>query len=267
MPVAVRRSNNTPTEQRVHTFTVSINRRLRRIEADNGENSESGDISSSSEGTTDADLEPENLYDGDYNDGSAAEEDNIIMVNAEEDCNAPFNENFYYSFCDRIGNGSCGHAVNLMRPCRYCKPKISRPAFEAVADIFRKIFPVSRMKRPDNFYQPLDTGLTRNHFKAITAMHSLEYHRKLLREVQHWIVSAMNQPLKGFFASQIPMDLLWLHGRVTEAVKAIKELDPGSEEYHLFMTFKRELNALGAISSNKENWHSSEMTTLIECHR
>jgi len=267
MPVAVRRSNNVVPEQRVQAFIVSDNRqRLEpRNSASAGISNELGDTSASeySEGTV---LESES-QDEDYRGNSAAEDEDIIMVNADEEVNDPFNENFYYSFCDRIGNGSCGHPANLIRPCRFCRPKVSRPAFEAIADIFRKLFPVSRMKRPDNFYQPLNSSVTRSRFKAITAMHSLEYHQSLLKEVRHWIVTAMNQPLMGFFACQIPMDILWLHGRVTEAVKAIKENDAGSNEYRLFATFRNELNALGAISSNKENWHSSEMANTIECHR
>ena len=131
----------------------------------------------------------------------------------------------------------------------------------AFKTIFAK-YNVKNLKLCD--YVPLDSSITKGTFKALKALHDLDYIRCILNEIIHLIVTVQNLPNYEINYA-LSAAILRIHDRTDSLLDDIR----GSEkydEYQMLLDFRNQLNSIGLIqASYKENYITTRH--LIDCQR
>lgn len=162
---------------------------------------------------------------------------------------------------------SCDHTIS--RPCHFCAPSVSMRLANEVRIAFKSIFSGGNfsIKSIKFEYVPLDPSITEVTFKALKALHDLNYIKCVLDEIIHFIITVQNIPDYKINYS-ITSAILRIHDRADSLLDDIRGSDK-YEEYQVVMSFRNQLNSIGLIQAGHKENNNTSITSryLIECQR
>lgn len=252
MPVAVSRNNSNSTTLTENGF---ITREFPSSIRNEIGYEEELDDDEDSDDDSDADE------DDDIEDVFSEDEQQNLLTSSRPSTNSGLFEE-YFDFEPSVVNSSertCNHQITS-RPCPHCAPSVSLRLANEVRIAFKALFNSKIMKFD---YVPLDRSISEGQFKALKALHDLDYIKKVLNEIINLIATIQNVPnykINYAFNSA----LLRIHDRTESLLDEIRGTGK-YQEYQIVMDFRKKLNSIGFIYGNcKEN---ASTPCNMECQR
>lgn len=219
-------------------------------EEDEDEDSFFSDSDSDSDGDNDSDSdndsesgETETETEEDFDEGQS-------LLNPNSQTGDLFEE--YFDFDPSLiytTSRTCDHTISS--PCHFCAPHVSMRLANEVRIAFKTIFAKFNIRNLKIcHYVPLDPSITKGTFKALKALHDLDYIKCILDEIIHLIVTVQNLP-KFEIGYGLSAAILRIHDRIESLLDDIR----GSEkydEYQMLLDFRNKLNSIGLIQANYE---------------
>lgn len=244
---------------------TSVNNSRNLNLTDNGFTTQDFPVSDYNDDDDDENSVEEDFSDEDEVEDYTSDDDEDMEILNDSTATRPselFEEYFDYEPAVINRARTCNHQATS-RPCPFCVPNVSMRLANEVRIAFKALFNPKMMKFD---YTPLDRNIVESPFKALKALHDINYIKRILNEIINLIVTVQNLPdykINYAFSSA----LLRIHDRTESLLDDIR----GSgkyEEYQVVQEFRMRLNAIGFVHGNcKENYSHQNYNMIMDCQR